>query len=84
MKNLNNQIVSDIIKECVMAGIINGPFASLHEAESILREEFEEFVKEVRLKNELRSVQRIRTEAIHTSAVAMRIASQFGIQKRKR
>lgn len=55
-----------------------GAFASLHEAESVLREECREFEEEVFLKEEERSPERIRRELIDIAAVAIRAAEQFG------
>jgi hypothetical protein len=52
-----------------------GPFNSLHEAESVLREEFEELWDEVKKRE--RDPARIRSEARDVASVALRIMAQF-------
>ena len=52
----------------------HGGILSLHEGHSLLREEFEEFWDEVKLKPKNRSASRLRGELIQLAAVAQIIA----------
>ena len=57
-----------------------GPFASAHEAHSVIREELEEFFDEVRKKRELRSKLALRNECIDIAAAALRYAAQMEVE----
>lgn len=57
------------------------PYSSIHEAHSILEEEYDEFWDEVKFKPSLRSSQRLIKEAIQVASVAMKIVHQ--IQEKK-
>ena len=55
------------------------PLHSPHEAESVIREEFEEFVQLVRVKDHGRSRLAMLTELTHVAAMAQRAAEDLGL-----
>jgi hypothetical protein len=56
-----------------------GPFASVHEAASVLKEELREIEVEVYRRPGLRSKLSIRNEALDLAAVAIRLAAQMDV-----
>lgn len=56
-----------------------GPFASPHEAHSVIREELEELFDEVRKRRDQRSSLALRNEAIDIAVAALRFAAQVEV-----
>jgi hypothetical protein len=57
----------------------HGPYASWHEAHSVLREEFEEFWDEVKKKEAERDPERLLSELVDIVQVSERAAEDFGL-----
>jgi hypothetical protein len=58
-----------------------GPFASVHEAHSVLAEELDEIRQEVYRKPGLRSKLAVRNEALDLASVALRLAAQMDVDQ---
>lgn len=65
-----------VVGRAVKLEVKHGPFASAHEAHSVIREELEELFDEVRKKREMRSPLALRNEAMDIAAAALRFAAE--------
>ena len=73
-KEINDfkDIVNAVEVEFLKASELFGPFNSAHEGWAVLKEEVDELWDEVKKKQELRSIEKMRKEAIQVAAMAIR------------
>mgnify|MGYP001566850355 FL=1 len=71
-----SRFLDEVAAELELAQRRYSPFASAHEGESVLREEFEELVAWVRVKPERRAPAKMRRECIQIAAMAARFADE--------
>lgn len=67
-----NTIIEAAVAELNRATSIHGPFNSAHEGWAVLREEFDELWDEIKMRENVRSKKKMRTEAIQLAAMAIR------------
>lgn len=74
---MTDKLAALIAVRAKAAAVRYGPFASAHEAHSVIREELEELFDEVRKKRALRSQMALRDEALDIATAALRYAAQI-------
>lgn len=68
----STDIIGEVTREFSRATELNGTFNSAHEGYAVILEELDELWQEVKLKERLRSKEKMRIEAIQVAAMAVR------------
>jgi len=77
MKNREQQILDEVLKEYKRATIKHSPFNSCHEGWAVIKEEFDELWDEVKKRREVRSQDKIIKEAIQGAAMYLRFLMEL-------